>query len=94
MDASEAGEGNLEILVSAEQSNIPTRVQPLGSARFEVSFVPKLSSDHQVFVTFNEEPVSGKKKTIFEDSIFLFLKILIFLFGFYLFYHLDHDNYC
>ena len=42
MDASDAGEGSLEILVSSqdmvngEEVNTPTRVEPLGSARFQV----------------------------------------------------------
>ena len=60
MDASEAGEGSLEILVSAEDTNIPTRVEPLGNARFQVSFVPEQEADHRVFVTFNEEVVHGE----------------------------------
>ena len=40
VDASKAGEGNLEITISARGRNIPTQVHPQGSARFAVSFVP------------------------------------------------------
>jgi len=66
VDAGEAGEGNLEILVSAANTNIPTRVEPLGNARFGVSFVPKQPTDHLIYVTFNDEPVPGSP---FECSV-------------------------
>lgn len=69
VDAGEAGEGNLEILVSAANSNIPTRVEPLGNARFGVSFVPKQPTHHLVYVTFNDEPVPGKSLTINTTSL-------------------------
>ena len=60
MDASEAGEGNLEILVTTEAGdNIPTRVEPAGGAVFRVSFVPRTPEIHGVIVTFNDEQVSG-----------------------------------
>lgn len=39
VDASEAGEGNLEISISAAGRNIPTQVHPQGSARS----VPRVS---------------------------------------------------
>jgi len=60
VDAAEAGEGNLEILVvSSSGINIPTRVDPLGGARFSVSFSPRTPEPHSVQVTFNDEPVPG-----------------------------------
>jgi len=69
VDAGEAGEGNLEILVSAAHSNIPTRVEPLGNARFSVSFVPKQPTHHLIYVTFNDESVPGKSLTINPTSL-------------------------
>ena len=60
----EAGEGNLEILVTAGPgNNIPTRVEPLGGARFNVTFSPRTADTHSVVVTFNDEPVRGTKIT-------------------------------
>lgn len=58
VDASEAGEGNLEITISARGLNIPTQVHPQGNARFAVSFVPAEACDHVVNVAFNKRPVS------------------------------------
>ncbi|KAK3891382.1 hypothetical protein Pcinc_004729 [Petrolisthes cinctipes] len=59
VDASEAGEGNLEISISAAGRNIPTQVHPQGSARFAVSFVPLEAIDHSINISFNKEPVQG-----------------------------------
>ncbi|XP_042865445.1 filamin-A-like isoform X5 [Penaeus japonicus] len=59
VDASEAGEGNLEISISAAGRNIPTQVHPQGSARFAVSFVPLEAIDHVINISFNKEPVQG-----------------------------------
>jgi len=61
VDAGEAGEGNLEILVSSPTNdNVPTQVEALGGARFGVSFGPRQPGQHTVQVTFNDEPVPGK----------------------------------
>ncbi len=70
MDATEAGEGNLEILVrshSGRGPSVPTRVAPLeeeaeGEAVFRVDFDPRHASDHLVQVTFNDENVPGNNK--------------------------------
>ena len=59
MDASKAGEGNLEITISARGRNIPTQVHPQGSAKFVVSFVPLEGIDHIINITFNKELVPG-----------------------------------
>ena len=59
VDASKAGEGNLEITISARGRNIPTQVHPQGSARFAVSFVPLEAIDHVINITFNKELVTG-----------------------------------
>ncbi|XP_032572067.1 filamin-A isoform X2 [Drosophila sechellia] len=59
VDAGDAGEGNLEITISAKGQNIPTQVHPQGSARFSVSFVPTESCEHTINVSFNKMPVPG-----------------------------------
>jgi hypothetical protein len=61
VDASQAGEGNLEITISARGHNIPTQVHPQGNARFAVSFVPIESTDHVISINFNKESVPGKE---------------------------------
>merc|ERR1719474_1973661 len=54
VDAGEAGEGNLEILVSSPTGvNVPTQVEALGGARFGVSFGPRQPGHHAVQVTFS-----------------------------------------
>jgi filamin len=63
VDASQAGEGNLEITIGAKGRNVPTQVHPQGGARFAVSFVPLEPVDHTVTVTFNKEPVEGSPYT-------------------------------
>lgn len=55
VDASRAGEGNLEITIAARGRNIPTQVHPQGSARFAVSFVPLEATDHIINITFNKD---------------------------------------
>ena len=67
VDAAAAGEGNLEITISARGRNIPTKVHPQGSARFTVSFLPLEAIDHVVSITFNKvrpvlEESPGKKE--------------------------------
>jgi filamin len=60
VDAGQAGEGNLEITISASGRNIPTQVHPQGNARFAVSFVPLEATDHVIIISFNKEDVSGE----------------------------------
>lgn len=59
VDASQAGEGNLEIMVDAAGINIPTQVHPQRNAKFAVSFVPSEPVDHTISIYFNKEPVPG-----------------------------------
>jgi hypothetical protein len=59
VDASNSGEGNLEISVTTKGKNIQTQVQPLGGAKFRVIFTPADISDHIVAINFNNEPVLG-----------------------------------
>lgn len=60
VDASESGEGSLEILVKPKFGpSIPAHVISLGGAIFKVEFTPTEQNDHIVQVTFNEEHVPG-----------------------------------
>jgi filamin len=59
VDAGDAGEGNLEITISAKGHNIPTQVHPQGNAKFAVSFVPAEPCEHIINVSFNKMPVPG-----------------------------------
>ncbi|KAL7301856.1 hypothetical protein TKK_0005461 [Trichogramma kaykai] len=59
VDASQAGEGNLEITISARGHNIPTQVTPQGNARFSVGFVPFEACEHLVNIAFNKRTVPG-----------------------------------
>lgn len=60
VDASNSGEGNLEIAVNARGDNIVTQVHPMGGAKFGVSFVANDNVDHIVSITFNGQPVLGQ----------------------------------
>lgn len=59
VDASQAGEGNLEITISARGQNIPTQVTPQGNARFSVSFLPFEACEHVINIAFNKKTVPG-----------------------------------
>ena len=62
VDASGAGEGNLEISVNHSGRNIPNQVNPIGNSRFEVQFTPQEATVHYCNILFNGELVPGKKK--------------------------------
>jgi filamin len=60
VDASKAGEGNLEISVNCSGHNIPNQINPIGNSHFEVQFTPQKAVIHQCNILFNGEPVPGK----------------------------------
>ena len=57
IDASHAGAGNLEIIVSVNNKNVPNYVQSEGNAKFRVNFKPTEAQPHLISVKFNNEPV-------------------------------------
>ncbi|XP_048246435.1 filamin-C-like isoform X1 [Haliotis rufescens] len=59
VDASAAGEGTLEIAVSASGRNIPNQARALGGGRFEVSFVGREATRHKAVLTYNGEHIPG-----------------------------------
>lgn len=60
IDASKSGAGNMEIVVSVDDRNVPNFVQAEGQARFKVSFTPQEAKNHVISVKFNGEPIPGK----------------------------------
>lgn len=57
VDGSQAGSGNLEILVNG--GRVTSSVRALGSQRFIASFTPHETGTHTVQITFNGEVVPG-----------------------------------
>lgn len=62
VNASQAGAGNLEIIVAVNGKNVPNYVQSEGNAKFRVNFKPQEAAVHSLSVRFNGEPVPGKNK--------------------------------
>lgn len=67
VDASAAGAGNLEIIVSANGRNVPNYVQSEGNAKFRVNFKPTEPSTHILSVKFNGEAVPGTFIKLFSN---------------------------
>lgn len=59
VDASQSGEGSLEIGISCNGHYIPNQVKPVGNSRFEVYFTPQEAAPHNVNINFNGGAVSG-----------------------------------
>ena len=57
VDASQAGSGNLEIMVN--DGTIPCNVQNRGHRQFHASFTPEEGKPHFVQMRFNGQPVPG-----------------------------------
>lgn len=64
VDASRAGAGNLEIIVSVGSENIPNFVNADGGGRFRVTFTPIKPETHNISIKFNGDPVPGKYKCL------------------------------
>lgn len=71
MDASQAGEGQLEI--SINDGEVPNHVQVLGGGKCLVSFTPEIAKSHSIEIKFNGETVPGEYLYIY---IFLNLSFL------------------
>ncbi|KAJ1362036.1 hypothetical protein KIN20_021447 [Parelaphostrongylus tenuis] len=59
IDAARAGAGNMEIIVSVDNHNVPNFVQAEGQAKFKVSFTPQEAKEHVISVRFNGVSVPG-----------------------------------
>ena len=60
MDATEAGEGTLELVISTQSSTVKAEVNAVSRGLYDVTFVPQLLQPHYVNITFNEQDVPGK----------------------------------
>lgn len=59
VDASQAGEGSLEIGISCNGQYIPNQVKPIGNSKFEVHFLPQEAVIHYANISFNSVPVKS-----------------------------------
>lgn len=59
VDASQAGEGQLEI--SINEGQVPNHVQVVGGGRCLISFTPEQPKPHFINIKFNSETVQGKR---------------------------------
>ena len=58
VDASQAGEGQLEI--SVNEGEVPNHVAVVGGGRCLVSFTPEAAKPHLIDIKFNGETVPGQ----------------------------------
>ena len=59
VDAAQAGEGTLELVVSTQHTTIKAEVVACARGLYDVTFVPQTSEDHFVNITFNDMSVVG-----------------------------------
>ncbi|TKR79843.1 hypothetical protein L596_014003 [Steinernema carpocapsae] len=64
IDAAKAGAGNMEIIVSVDNRNVPNFVQAEGQAKFKVSFTPQEARPHVVTVKFNGQHIPGSPMVV------------------------------
>jgi hypothetical protein len=62
VDASQAGEGQLEI--SINDGEVPNHVQVLGGGKCLVSFTPEIPKIHTIEIKFNGETVPGTSTSL------------------------------
>lgn len=65
MDASQAGEGTLELVVTTTKSSVKADVRARSRGLYDVTFVPQEMVPHFVNITFNDEDVPGILKITF-----------------------------
>lgn len=65
MDASQAGEGKLDVTVTCQGVEVRADISPIGRGRYEVTFVPREVATHFVDVQFNDTQVDGKQTPLF-----------------------------
>ena len=64
VDATKAGAGNMEIIVSVDGHNVPNFVEAQGGAKFKVTFTPSEPGAYAVSVKFNRESVANSPAVI------------------------------
>lgn len=81
VDAAEAGEGTLELVVSTENNTVKAEVVACARGLYDVTFVPQIMSTHYVNISFNDDNVPGLRtvslvnytKIDLRDSLYCFL---------------------
>ena len=68
MNASQAGAGQLEVVLKSDDYRLPVKVSDKGQGVFKVSFVPTEARQHCVYVYFSKEVVPGG--TIVQFNLF------------------------
>lgn len=59
VDAAEAGEGTLELVVSTENNTVKAEVLACARGLYDVTFIPQTTSTHYVNISFNDDNVPG-----------------------------------
>lgn len=59
VDAAQAGEGTLELVVSTQHTTVKAEVVACARGLYDVTFVPLNHEDHYVNITFNDMSVPG-----------------------------------
>lgn len=67
VDAAEAGEGTLELVVSTENNTVKAEVVACARGLYDVTFVPQTTSAHYVNISFNDDNVPGLYTNNFID---------------------------
>jgi filamin len=60
VDAAEAGEGTLELVVSTAQGTVKAEVAACARGLYQVTFIPPRADPHFVHISFNEDDVPGQ----------------------------------
>ena len=63
VNASQAGEGNFDVVITTGSENVPLALKSLGSGNFDLSFTPQRADLHLVMIKFNGEMIPGKHFT-------------------------------
>ena len=58
VDASQAGEGTLELVVTTAKTSVRAEVQARSRGLYDVTFVPQELSPHFVNITFNDQEIA------------------------------------
>ena len=66
VDASQAGEGTLELVVTTARASVRAEVQARSRGLYDVTFVPSEATPHFVNITFNEQDI---KHSPFEINV-------------------------
>ena len=73
MEAAEAGEGTLEIIVSYAGKRLPNSATSVGNRKFEVTFIGQEQGSHKVEIIYNGIHVKGWLFQSLLRKIFLYV---------------------